>query len=79
MGYTAEIQSIKFNISREEQDQFAHESNLKAMKAMREGKFKEEILPISIPSKKGEPFVFDIDEGPRDTDLQVHGQIEICL
>ena len=70
MGYTAEIQSIKFNISREEQDQFAHESNLKAMKAMREGKFKEEILPISIPSKKGEPFVFDTDEGPRDTDLK---------
>jgi acetyl-CoA C-acetyltransferase len=70
MGYTAEIQSIKFNISREEQDQFAHESNLKAMKAIREGKFKEEILPISIRSKKGEPIVFDTDEGPRDTDLK---------
>lgn len=70
MGYTAEIQSIKFNISREEQDRFAHESNLKAMKASREGKFKEEILPISIPSKKGEPILFDTDEGPRDTDLK---------
>ncbi len=69
MGYTAEIQSIKFHISREEQDQFAHESNLKAMKAIREGKFKEEILPIMIPSKKGEPTVFDTDEGPRETDL----------
>src|SRR4030043_364668 len=70
MGFTAEIQSKKFNISREEQDQFAYESNLKAMKAIREGKFKEEILPISIPSKKGEPTLFEIDEGPRDTDLQ---------
>jgi acetyl-CoA C-acetyltransferase len=70
MGYTAEIQSIKFNISREEQDQFAHESNSKAMKAIREGKFKEEILPIPIPSKKGEPIIFDTDEGPRDTDLK---------
>jgi acetyl-CoA C-acetyltransferase len=70
MGYTAEIQSIKFNISREEQDQFAHESNLKAMKAIRDGKFKEEILPIPIPSKKGEPTLFDTDEGPRDTDLR---------
>ncbi len=70
MGYTAEIQSIKFNISREEQDQFAHESNLKAMKAIRERKFKEEILPIPIPAKKGEPSVFDTDEGPRDTDLK---------
>ncbi len=70
MGYTAEIQSIKFNVSREEQDRFAHESNLKAMKAIREGKFREEILPLSIPSKKGDPIVFDTDEGPRDTDLK---------
>ena len=70
MGYTAEIQSIKFNITREEQDRFAHESNQKAMKANREGKLKEEILPLSIPSKKGEPTVFDTDEGPRETDLK---------
>jgi len=70
MGYTAEIQSVKFNISREEQDQFAHESNLRSTKAIREEKFKEEILPLSIPSKKGEPIVFDTDEGPRETDLK---------
>ncbi len=70
MGYTAEIQSKKFNISREEQDQFGYESNLKAMKAIREGKFKQEILPVQIPSKKGEPVIFDTDEGPRDTDLK---------
>ncbi|MGZ3514138.1 MAG: acetyl-CoA C-acetyltransferase [Thermodesulfobacteriota bacterium] len=70
MGYTAEIQSIKFKVTREEQDQFAHESNVKSMKAIREGKFKEEILPISIPSRKGEPVAFDTDEGPRDTDLR---------
>lgn len=76
MGYTAEIQSIKFHISREEQDQFALESNLKAMKAIREGKFKEEILPILIPSKKGEPTVFDIDEGPRETDLKALAKLK---
>jgi acetyl-CoA C-acetyltransferase len=70
MGFTAEIQSKKFNISREEQDQFAYESNFKAMKAIREGRFKEEIMPISIPSKKRETTVFDTDEGPRDPDLQ---------
>ena len=70
MGYTAEIQSIKFNVPREEQDRFAHESNHKAMKAIREGKFKEEILPLSIPAKKGDPIVFDTDEGPRETDLK---------
>jgi len=70
MGCTAEIQSKKFDISREEQDQFAYESNFKAMKMIREGKFKEEILPLTIPSKKGEPTLFEIDEGPRDTDLK---------
>jgi acetyl-CoA C-acetyltransferase len=70
MGFTADIQSKKFNISREEQDQFAFESNQKAMKMIREGKFKEEILPISIPSKKGESTFFETDEGPRDPDLQ---------
>jgi len=70
MGYTAEIQSVKFNISREEQDQFAHESNERSMKAIRDGKFKEQILPLSIPVKKGEPTVFDTDEGPRETDLK---------
>ena len=70
MGYTAEIQSVKFDISREEQDQFAYESNHRSMKAIREGKFKEEILPLSIPVKKGEPTVFDTDEGPRETDLK---------
>ncbi len=70
MGFTAEIQSKKFNISREEQDQFAHESNLKAIKATREGKLREEILPIPIPSKKGESIIFDVDEGPRETDLK---------
>jgi acetyl-CoA C-acetyltransferase len=70
MGYTAEIQSIKFNVSREDQDRFAHESNHKAMKAIREGKLKEQILPLSIPSKKGDPIIFDTDEGPRETELK---------
>src|SRR5512136_3427141 len=70
MGFTAEIQSKKFNITREDQDQFAYASNLKAMNAIREGKSKEEILPIPIPSKKGESTLFEVDEGPRDSDLK---------
>ncbi|MFB3885299.1 MAG: acetyl-CoA C-acetyltransferase [Thermodesulfobacteriota bacterium] len=70
MGFTAEIQSKKFNISREEQDQFAYESNARAMKAMREGRFKEEIMPVPISSKKGETTLFEVDEGPRDSGLQ---------
>jgi acetyl-CoA C-acetyltransferase len=70
MGFTADIQSKKFSVTREDQDQFAYESNLKAMKAIREGKFKEEILAIPIPSKKGESALFEVDEGPRDPDLK---------
>ena len=76
MGFTAEIQSKKFNISREEQDQFSFESNQKAMRATREGKFKEEILPLSLPPKKGEPTTFAIDEGPRETDLPTLGRLK---
>jgi acetyl-CoA C-acetyltransferase len=70
MGFTADIQSKKFNISREEQDQFALESNLFALQAAREGKFKEEILPIPVPAKKGESILFETDEAPRATDLK---------
>jgi acetyl-CoA C-acetyltransferase len=76
MGYTAEIQSKKFAISREEQDQFAYESNQRALKATREGKFRSEILPISIPAKKGEPALFDVDEGPRESDLQALARLK---
>jgi acetyl-CoA C-acetyltransferase len=70
MGFTAEIQSRKFNISREEQDQFAFESNTRALQATREGKFKEEIVPVPLPSKKGTPSLLETDEGPREPDLQ---------
>jgi acetyl-CoA C-acetyltransferase len=76
MGYTAEIQSLKFNISREEQDQFAFQSNLKALEAIRTGKFKNEIVPVLIPSKKGPPSIVDTDEGPRDPDLQSMGKLK---
>jgi acetyl-CoA C-acetyltransferase len=70
MGYTAEIQSVKFSISREEQDRFAYESNMRALNATRSGKFKNEIVPVSVPAKKGPPVVVDVDEGPRESDLQ---------
>jgi len=70
MGFTAEIQSQKFHISREEQDRFACESNLKALDAIRKGKFREEIVPVPIPSKKGAPTLFEVDEGPREPDME---------
>jgi acetyl-CoA C-acetyltransferase len=70
MGFTAEIQATKFKISREEQDRFGYESNEKAVKMIKEGKFREEIVPIKLPSKKGETIFLETDEGPRDPDLQ---------
>ena len=65
MGITAENVADKFGISRENQDQFAAESQLRAENAIKAGKFKDEIVPVVIPQRKGDPFVFDTDEFPR--------------
>jgi len=71
MGITAENVARKYNISRDEQDQFAFESHQKAWKATEEGKFKHEIVPIEVPQTKGEPIVFDFDESIRkDTTIE---------
>ena len=64
MGVTAENVARKYDVSRAEQDEFALQSQLKAEAAQKEGKFKDEILPIEIPSKKG-ATVFDTDEYPK--------------
>ncbi|MDV4151589.1 acetyl-CoA C-acetyltransferase [Clostridium sp. AL.422] len=65
MGITAENIAKEWNLTREEQDQFALNSQLKAEEAIKSGKFKEEIVPVVIPQRKGEPKVFDTDEYPR--------------
>ncbi len=64
MGLTAENIAQRYNISREEQDEFAAGSQQKAEKAIKEGKFKEEIIPVPIPQRKGEPLIFDTDGFP---------------
>jgi acetyl-CoA C-acetyltransferase len=64
MGITAENIAEKFNISREEQDRFSAESENKAERAIKSGLFKDEIVPVEIPQKKGAPIVFDTDEYP---------------
>lgn len=66
MGITAENIAEQFNISREEQDEFAAHSQQKAIDAIAKGRFKDEIVPITIPQRKGEPIVFATDEGPRE-------------
>ena len=78
MGLTAEMVAEKFNITREEQDKFGYESNMKAVKAIKEGKFKEEIIPVKVTRTKvvGDELIkteeiVDIDDGPRaDTTLE---------
>ncbi|OYT61196.1 acetyl-CoA acetyltransferase [Thermoplasmatales archaeon ex4484_30] len=66
MGMTGEIIAEKYNITREECDEFAAWSHEKALKATKEGKFKEEMLPIEIKQKKGDSIIMDRDEGIRE-------------
>jgi acetyl-CoA C-acetyltransferase len=65
MGFTAENIAEKYHISREEQDAFALLSHQRASRAIEQGKFKTEIMPVSIPARKGERLVFDTDEHVR--------------
>lgn len=71
MGETAENIAAMTGITREEQDAFALESHQRAITAMDAGKFAEEIVPVSIPQKKGDPILVSMDERPRrDTSLE---------
>ena len=65
MGLTAENLAEKYHIPREEQDAFALRSQQNAARAIREGRFKDEISPVPIPQRKGEPKMFDTDEHPK--------------
>lgn len=65
MGITAENLVEKYDISREEQDEFALRSQQRMGKAMEEGRFDQQIVPITVPVRKGEPIIFDKDEHPR--------------
>lgn len=70
MGETAELLAEKYDISREEQDKYAYESQMKAKKAIYEGKFKDEIVPVETADRKGREIVITADEHPRpDTTL----------
>src|SRR6187455_2004138 len=77
MGLTGEHVSEKFKVTREEQDQYAVNSHKKAAHATKEGWFKDEILPVSIPQKKGDPIVVDKDESIReDTSMETLGRLK---
>ena len=65
MGNTGEVVAEKYQISREEQDSFAFNSHRKAHEAQQAGRFKDELVPIEIPQKKGDPIILDYDEPVR--------------
>jgi acetyl-CoA C-acetyltransferase len=65
MGMAAELIADKYNVTREDQDQFAYESHQKAVAAIGAGIFDAEILPVEVPQRKGDPVIFKTDEGPR--------------
>ncbi|GAB3055502.1 thiolase family protein [Virgibacillus ainsalahensis] len=76
MGETAENLVDQYNLSREEQDEFARRSQERMANAMEEGRFDEQIVPITIPVRKGDPLVFKKDEHPRpDTTLEKLGKL----
>src|SRR5436305_14394856 len=71
MGNTGEVDAERNNVTREEQDEYALASHRKAAAAIKAGKFKDEILPVEIPQKKGAAIIFDTDESVReDTSLE---------
>ncbi|MBX3297141.1 MAG: acetyl-CoA C-acetyltransferase [Acidobacteria bacterium] len=77
MGNTGEVVAEKYQISREEQDDFAFNSHRKAAEAQEAGRFADEIVPVEIPQKKGDPIVLNYDEPVRpDTTAEALGKLK---
>jgi acetyl-CoA C-acetyltransferase len=66
MGNTGEIVAEKYQVTRQQQDQYALDSHRKAVRAIREGRFRDEVVPVVIPQKKGNPILIEEDESPRE-------------
>jgi acetyl-CoA C-acetyltransferase len=75
MGLTAENIGARYGISREEQDAIGVLSHQRAMAAIASGVFKNEIVPIRIPQRKGDPVIFEVDERPMDTTAEKMGRL----
>jgi acetyl-CoA C-acetyltransferase len=77
MGMTAELVAEKYQISREQQDAYALESHRRAVDAIRSCRFKDQIVSVPIPQKKGEPVIFAVDESPRaDTSVEALAKLK---
>jgi acetyl-CoA C-acetyltransferase len=75
MGLTAENIAERYGISRKEQDEIGLLSHQRARAAIQKGIFKEEVVPVKIPQKKGDPILFEVDERPMDTSLEKMGKL----
>jgi acetyl-CoA C-acetyltransferase len=71
MGISNELCSEKYNVTREDQDQYAERSYQRALAAIQAGKFKDEIMPVPIPQRKGDPVMFATDECARETTFEM--------
>ncbi|MGD8492703.1 MAG: acetyl-CoA C-acetyltransferase [Desulfobacterales bacterium] len=71
MGISNDLCSEKYDVSREDQDRYAAESYRRTLEAISTGKFKDEIMPVEIPRRKGDPVVFEQDECPRETSYEI--------
>ena len=71
MGISNELCSEKYNVTREDQDRYAAESYKRANEAISSGRFKDEIVPVEIPQRKGDPVVFNQDECPMETSFEI--------
>ncbi|UCE82974.1 MAG: acetyl-CoA C-acyltransferase, partial [Deltaproteobacteria bacterium] len=76
MGISNELCSEKYKVSREDQDRYAAESYRRTLAAIEAGKFKDEILPVSIPQRKGEPILFSQDECPRESTYEALARLK---
>jgi acetyl-CoA C-acetyltransferase len=80
MGCTGEIVAGKYGVTRRQQDEYAVESHRRALAAIKAGKFKDEILPVPIPQKKGDVSTFDTDEPPRaETSLETLAKLKAAF
>lgn len=75
MGISNELCSEKYGITREDQDRYAAESYRRALESIKTGKFTDEVVPVPIPQRKGDPVLFSVDECPKETPYEVLAQM----
>ncbi|WP_028315422.1 acetyl-CoA C-acetyltransferase [Desulfatibacillum aliphaticivorans] len=71
MGISNELCCEKYDVTREDQDKYAAETYRRAMESIKSGRFKDEIVPVPIPQRKGDPKIFDTDECPQETSFEI--------